>query len=141
MAWPCHAAGSTGTRGGGDVRDGDGTGTCLGVQGIVWACFWRSGSCWSGVCRPGRLRCGHARKVLDRVLAGRAPANAGRGRGQEQGARVGEHLGIKGQLQDLVVQWLAAGLDKMGMVGAYHAMAAFVLGFRVRGSVGRVQRV
>ena len=59
-------------------------------------------ACWPGVCRPGWLRCGHARKVLDRLLAGKTPANVGRGRGQELRGRVGEHLGSKGKLQDVL---------------------------------------
>ena len=39
--------------------------------------------------------------------------------------------GDTGKVQDMVVEALAAGWDKVGMVGAYHAMAALVLGFRV----------
>ena len=90
---------------------------------------WRAGDGCVGVararaCRPWWSWHGHARQVLDRLPAGRAPANAGRGRGLEQGARVGEYLGSKGQLQDEVGCCFAAGLGQVGMGVACHAMAA-----------------
>ena len=104
---PCY--GWHGSVRGGVVRAREGTGPCLGgckgPCGRVLGGRARSGRCWSA----GVIRCGHARKVLDTVLTGRAPANAGRGRGQELSGRVGEHLGSKGKLQDVVICCFAAG--------------------------------
>ena len=79
----------------------------------------RGGRGWLGrvLVGLGWLRCGSARQVLDMVLAGKAPASAGRVRGQELSGRVGEHLGSKGKLQDKVALRFAAGWDKVGMVG------------------------
>ena len=108
----------------GDVQGEGGTGAVPAGGGVAWACRGRSGASWAGVCRPGWLRHGHARKVLDRVPAGRAPPIAGKVRGLEQGARVGEHLGSKGQLQDVVVGCFAAGCSNAHGGGHVHGMDA-----------------
>ena len=52
----------------------------------------------------------HAHKVLDSDMAGKAPATAGSGVGQEQGDRAGGSQGGGGQLQDVLVEGLGAGL-------------------------------
>ena len=87
------------------------------VQGVVWRARWRSGGSGSRWW-PGWLWCGHACRVFDAWSAGSATASAGRVRGLEQGGRVGEHLGSKGQLQDMLGNLFAAGLDKVDMVVA-----------------------
>ena len=54
----------------------------------------------------------HAHKVLDSDMAGKAPAAAGSGVGQERGDRAGVSQGGGGQLQDVLVAVLGAVLSK-----------------------------
>ena len=85
---------------------------------------WLSGPPRAGIGRAGGAWARGALQVLDRVSAGSSPANAGRGRGQEQGGRLGVLLGNKCKLQDMVVQWLAADWPSGHGGGHAHAMAA-----------------
>ena len=77
-----------------------------GCQGVAWARAGgraRLGQACAGRGGRGKVRPQGVRRLVGRQSTG----ECGQGRGQEQGARVGEHLGSKGQLQDVVVQWLA----------------------------------
>ena len=64
----------------------------------------------------------HARKVFGSELAGRAPATAGSGVGQERGDRAGGSQGGGGQLQDVLVEGLGAGLAKWPSDGHVHGL-------------------
>ena len=85
-----------------------------GARGGVGAC-WGGRAAREGAGWPGWLRCNGARQVLDSVSAGSAPLNAGRGRGQELRGRVGEHLGSKGKLQDVLARGFGVGLEQVSM--------------------------
>ena len=84
---------------------------------------------WSG---PAREHAGRAVvvaemcacNVFDRVSAGSAPAISGKRDGQALRGRVGEHLGSKGQLQDVVVGCFAAGCSNAHGGGHVHGMDA-----------------
>ena len=64
----------------------------------------------------------HAHKVLDSDMAGKAPAAAGSGVGQERGDRAGVSQGGGGQLQDVLVEGLGAGLAKWPSDGHVHGL-------------------
>ena len=86
-----------------------------GVQGIMWACCWRSGATREGAGRPAWCRACGAQQLLDRMSAGSAPTIAGKVRGQEQGVRVGEGLGDTCKLQDMRLHGFMALGHKVGM--------------------------
>ena len=98
-------------------------GAVSGVQGIVWACGWRSGASREGAGRPGWWWCRHARKLLDSRSAGRAPPIAGKVRGPGARGWHGEHQGGEGQLQDVVVGCFAAGCSNAHGGGHVHGIA------------------
>ena len=101
-----------------------------------WRTSWWSGTAWAGAGRLGWLRCGHARKVFDMGLTGRAPAITGRGGGPGAMGWLGVVQGDAGKVQDMVVQWIAAGWEQVGMGVAcpWHGMLR--LGFRAWGVWG-----
>ena len=81
------------------------------------------GGAWDGVAHVGVVgRLGdvlnrrggggavHARRLFDSEKAGRAPATAGNGVGQERWGCHGESQGDTGQLLDMVVEDFGAGL-------------------------------
>ena len=90
--------------------------------------------------RPGWLAVMCACNVFDRVSAGSSPATAGRGRVQELRGRLGVLLGSKGKLQDVVVQWLAAGLVKCPWWWPCPWHGCLGLGFRAWGCLGMSRR-
>ena len=75
----------------------------------------------------------HARKVLDSGSAGSSLAIAGRGGGPGAMGWLGVVQGDTGKVQDMVVQWIAAGWEQVGMGVAcpWHCMLR--LGFRAWG--------
>ena len=81
----------------------------------VWACRCRSGASREGVCRPGWSLCAHARKLFDSRAHDMFPKNAARGGGPGARGRVGEHLGSKGKLQDVLARGFGAGLEQVSM--------------------------
>ena len=79
--------------------------------------------------------------MFDVSLAGRAPASAGKGGGQEQGDRAGVPQGDWWQLQDMLVDGLGAGFAKwLGWWPCpWHGRLG--LGFGVMGMLARVQNM
>ena len=128
--WRGHAACGTGTSWAatcGLGRHGAVPGGCKGGVGMLLAVGAGSGAFWSargghGIGMPAGCSTACRAAVQRRLRAG--------GRGLEQGARVGEHLGSKGQLQDVVVQRLAAGLVKCPWWSPCPWHSCLALGFR-----------
>ena len=100
-----------------------GRGAC--GSGVVWHASWKSGPARSGAGRAGVAAICCARKVFDRVSAGRTPAIAGKREGPGAWAWHGELRGVQGKLLDKVGCCFAAGLGQVGMVVACHAIASY----------------
>ena len=64
----------------------------------------------------------HARRLFDSEMAGRAPATAGNGVGQERWGCHGESQGDTGQLLDMVVEDFGAGLAMWPSDGHVHGL-------------------
>ena len=137
MAGKCVARPRRGRRG--DVRGRrragwGGTGACLGGawDGVVRAvAVGRLGMVLVGRGGGGAV---HAHRVFDCGSAGRAPATAGRGGGQEQGGRAGVPQGGGWQLQDVLVTGFGAGLAKWPGWWPCPWHGHLGLGFRVWGA-------
>ena len=79
-------------------------------------------------------------QVLDALLASRAPAFAGKVRGQEQGGQVGEGLGDMCELQDLMLHGFMALGNKVGMWWPWPCLGCSRIRVRSWGSLSLSKR-